>query len=160
MNTVAMIDRSVLRKFATGLRGPLILPDDAAYESARRVWYQPIDRHPAAIARCIDREDVVHAIDFARSSKLSIAVRSGGHSSFATCEGGLVIDLTMMKGVEVDSSNRLVRAEPGLTSGELDAATCQHGLATPLGECPTTGIGGLTLGGGYRLSARKLRTHL
>jgi FAD binding domain/Berberine and berberine like len=130
------------------LRGQLIHPSDTEYEAKRRVWVRAIDRRPLLIARCASAEDVVAAIKFAREHELPTAVRSGGHSSFGTCDRGLVIDLSLMKRIEIDLKNRLVRAESGLTSGELDAATFPHGVVAPVGECPTTGIGGVTLGGG------------
>jgi hypothetical protein len=130
------------------LRGKLIQPGDAEYESRRRVWVKAIDRRPFLIARCASAEDVVAAIKFAPEHDLPTSVRSGGHSSFGTCESGLVIDLSLMKRIEIDLKNRLVRAESGLTSGELDTATFPHGMVAPVGECPTTGIGGVTLGGG------------
>ena len=143
-----LLDDLVVNRLARGLHGRLIRPGDDDYERARQVWARMVDRRPALIARCADREDVTAAIKFARECDLRVAVRSGGHSSYGTCDGGLVIDLTMMKQVEVDSTNRLARADAGLTSGELDTATSLYGMAVPLGECPTTGIGGVTLGGG------------
>jgi FAD binding domain/Berberine and berberine like len=143
-----LLDDLVINRLARGLHGRLIRPGDDDYERARRVWARMVDRRPALIARCADREDVTAAIKFARECDLRVAVRSGGHSSYGTCDGGLVIDLTMMKQVEVDRTNRLARADAGLTTGELDAATSLYGMAVPLGECPTTGIGGVTLGGG------------
>ena len=146
--TINLLNSVVINRLARGLHGRLIRPGDDDYEGARRVWARMVDRRPALIARCADRDDVTAGIKFARECDLRVAVRNGGHSSYGTCDGGLVIDLTMMKKVEVDSTNRLVRADAGLTTGELDAATSRYEMAVPLGECPTTGIGGVTLGGG------------
>lgn len=109
-----------------------------------------IDRRPAAIARCASDDDVVAAVDHAREHGLALAVKGGGHSvaGTAVCEGGLMLDLSGMKGVRVDPERRIAVAQPGLTLGELDAATQVHGLATPTGVVSVTGIAGLTLGGG------------
>jgi FAD/FMN-containing dehydrogenase len=142
------LPESVVSSFGGCLRGQLIRPSDGDYETKRRVWVRAIDRRPALIARCASAEDVATAVKFAREHELFVAVRSGGHSSFGTCDGGLLIDLSMMKRVEIDLNKCVVRAEPGLSSGELDAATFPHGVIAPVGECPTTGIGGITLGGG------------
>jgi FAD/FMN-containing dehydrogenase len=143
-----MLDESALNALSRSFRGQLVHPTNVGYEAARRVWARTIDRRPALIARCHDADDVAMAVNFGRDRHLAVAIRSGGHSSFGTCDGGLIIDLSMMKGVQLDQQNRVVNVEAGLTSGELDAATLLYGLATPLGECPSTGIGGVTLGGG------------
>src|SRR3954451_12286999 len=113
------------------LRGELIRPGDDGYDAARAVWNGMIDRRPALIARCADAADVVEAVRFGRSEGLTVAVRGGGHhvAGNATCDDGLVIDLSAMKGVAVDTQQRTVRAQGGLTWGELDAATQAHGLA-------------------------------
>jgi FAD/FMN-containing dehydrogenase len=132
------------------LRGSLVLPEDVAYDDARAVWNAAIDRRPAAIARCADATDVIRALEVARESGLPIAVRGGGHS-FAgkgTCDGGIVLDCSPMKAVDVDAGRRVARAGGGCTLGDLDTATQAHGLATTLGTAPPTGIAGLTLGGG------------
>jgi len=132
------------------LRGTLVLPADAAYDEARAVWNAGIDRRPAAVARCADTTDVIRALEVARGRGLPIAVRGGGHS-FAgkgTCDGGIVIDCSPMKTVDVDVPRRVARAGGGCTLGDLDGATQAHGLATTLGTVPPTGIAGLTLGGG------------
>src|SRR5215510_8486058 len=107
------------------LHGELILPGDAAYETARRLWNGAIDRHPALIVRCRDVDDVQRAVEFGRQSHLDVAVRGGGHSfpGLSSCEGGLVIDLTPMKAVAVNAHDRSARAEPGVTLGELIQAT-------------------------------------
>jgi FAD/FMN-containing dehydrogenase len=139
------------------LRGELIQPGDAAYDEARSVWNGMIDRRPALIARCTGTSDVIAAIRFARSQGLTAAVRGGGHNvaGTATCDGGLVIDLSPMKGVRVDAEARTVHAQGGLTWGELDKETQAFGLATTGGLVTTTGIAGFTLGGGIGWMMRK-----
>jgi FAD/FMN-containing dehydrogenase len=139
------------------LRGELILPGDAAYDEARNVWNGMIDRRPALIARCAGTSDVIAAVRFARSEGLTVAVRGGGHNvaGNATCDGGLVIDLSPMKGAQVDPQARTVRAQGGLTWGELDRETQAHGLATTGGLVTSTGIAGFTLGGGIGWLMRK-----
>jgi FAD/FMN-containing dehydrogenase len=150
MSTNSAVSEETVRRFANGLRGRLILPADSEYETARRVANPAIDRRPAMIVRCAGREDVVRAIEFARTHDLVVAVRGGGHSfaGKSTCDGGMVIDLSTMKNVRVDPLRRTAIAGPGATLGDLDEATQQHGLVTPLGTVPQTGIAGLTLGGG------------
>ncbi len=132
-------------------QGELITPGDADYDTARRVWNADIDRYPAVVARCTRTSDVVAALRHAREHDLLVAVRGGGHSiaGLSTCDGGIVIDLSRMKKIEVDPVRRVAYAEPGLVWGEFDAATQAHGLATTGGEVSDTGIAGLTLGGGF-----------
>jgi FAD/FMN-containing dehydrogenase len=143
---------------ATG--GDLLLPDNSRYEEARRVWNGMIDRRPAAIARARTTEDVVAAVNFAREHGLEIAVRGGGHNAagLAVVDDGLVIDLSEMNQVQVDPERRIARAGGGTTLGVFDAATQAHGLATSGGVISTTGIAGLTLGGGlgYLMRSRGL----
>ncbi|MBK8050952.1 MAG: FAD-binding oxidoreductase [Anaerolineales bacterium] len=131
--------------------GALIGPDDPEYDAARAVWNGMIDKHPALIARCTCSADVAAAVNFARDNKLAVAVRGGGHNvaGNATCDRGIVIDLTPMKEIRVDDAARVAHAQAGCTWGELDAATQRYGLATPGGAVSDTGIAGLTLGGGY-----------
>lgn len=133
-----------------GFSGQLLRPGDDGYESARRVWNGAVDRRPAFIARCRTTSDVAVAVRFGTRHGLPIAVRGGGHSipGLSVCEGGLVIDLSPMKGITVDSGRRVARVEPGVLWRELDAATEAHGLAVPGGEVSDTGVAGLTLGGG------------
>lgn len=116
-----------------------------------------VDRHPLAIVRCADDDDVMKALTFARERNVPIAVRSGGHSiaGFGTCDGGIVIDLSKMKQISIDSESMTATAQPGLTWGEFDKATLEHGLATTGGECSQTGIGGVSLGGGIGWLARQ-----
>jgi FAD/FMN-containing dehydrogenase len=143
--------------FAGRLKGRLIRPEDPDYDAARRVYNGMIDRRPALIARCAAPEDVVAAVEFGRDNGLLVAVRGGGHNvaGNAVCDGGLVIDLSRMKAIRVDPVAKTARADPGLTWGELDRATQAHGLATTGGFISTTGIAGLTLGGGLGWLMRK-----
>lgn len=156
-NINVKIDKSALQAFAGKLQGQLILPDDREYEQARKVWNGMIDRHPAIIARCETVSDVVASVNFARNHDLLIAVRGGGHNvaGHATNDGGIVIDLSPMKAIEVDPEQRVVHAQPGVNWGALDRATQVYGLATPGGEVSVTGIAGLTLGGGMGYLRRK-----
>lgn len=142
-----------MARLRSGLYGELVLPGDPAYETARRVWNGAIDRRPAVIARCANVQDIQRAIEFARQNTLDISVRGGGHScpGFSTCEGGLVIDLSPMKRISVNAESQTARAEPGVTLGELIAATQMHGLVTNTGGASDTGIAGPTLGGGMGL---------
>jgi FAD/FMN-containing dehydrogenase len=145
---IEAVDTTALR---TSFRGALLHPGEEGYEEARRVWNGAIDRHPALIARCAGADDVVEAVRFARERELPVTVRGGGHAvaGHAVSDGGLMIDLSLMKAVEVDPEARTARAAGGLLWRELDAATQQHGLATTGGIISHTGIGGLTLGGGF-----------
>jgi FAD/FMN-containing dehydrogenase len=139
-----------VQKFQESLRGELIRPGDAAYDDVRKVYNAMIDRRPALIARCAGVADVITAVNFARENNLLVAVRGGGHNAagLGVCEGGLVIDLSRLKGVRVDPEARTVRVEGGCTWGDVDHATHAFGMATPSGIISTTGVGGLTLGGG------------
>jgi FAD/FMN-containing dehydrogenase len=146
-----------LAGLAKTLHGGLIGPDDPGYDDARKVWNGLIDKRPAALARCADEADVATAIAFARRHGLPLAVRGGGHNvaGFGTCDGGLVIDLSPMKGITVDVAARTARAQGGLTWAEFDKATQQYGLATTGGLVSTTGVAGFTLGGGIGWLMRK-----
>lgn len=141
----------------SGFQGEVILPGDGAYDSARTIWNAMIDRRPAVIARCATTADVVRGVNFARDNGLLLAVRGGGHNiaGNAMCDDGLVIDLSKMRAARVDPGGRRVSIEGGATLGDLDAATQAHGLATPVGINSTTGVGGLTLGGGFGWLSRK-----
>lgn len=139
------------------MRGQVILPDDQDYDEARRVWNGMIDKYPALIARCTGVADVIAAVKFAREHDLLVAVRGGGHNvaGHATCDGGLVIDLSPMKGIHVDPDKRIALVQGGVTWGELDRETQVFGLAAPGGVVSTTGVAGLTLGGGMGWLRRK-----
>ncbi len=141
----------------TGFEGALIRPGDANYDEARRVFNAMIDKRPALIARATGPQDVARSIRFARDRGLLVAVRGGGHNGagLGTCDGGVVIDLSALKQVEVDPESRTVRVGGGCLWGEVDAATGQYGLATPSGIISTTGVAGLTLGGGLGHLTRK-----
>jgi hypothetical protein len=139
-----------LRDFRTSLHGEVILPDDDGYDSARWVWNGMIDKHPALIIRCATRADVARAVEFARLQLLPVAVRGGGHSvsGQSVCNGGIVIDLSQMKGIRVDPLTCTARAEAGLTLGEFVRELQPFGLVTTTGTVAGTGLSGLTLGGG------------
>jgi FAD/FMN-containing dehydrogenase len=157
MATQGVLGAATLKEFEEGLGGELVRPTDSNYDEARAIWNGAHDARPAVIARCASAADVRHAIGFARSEGLELAVRGGGHSipGFSSCDGGLVIDLSPMKGIEVDPSGRTVVAEGGVLWNELDAATQEHGLAVTGGLVSTTGIAGFTLGGGIGWLMRK-----
>jgi FAD/FMN-containing dehydrogenase len=144
-------------ELAAMFRGELVLPADSGYDGARRIWNGAIDRRPACVARCTGVADVVAAVRFARERGLVVAVRSGGHGvgGHALCDGGLVIDLSPMRGIWVDPPARTARAEAGVLWGELDRETQLFGLATVGGIVTHTGIAGLTLGGGIGWLMRK-----
>jgi FAD/FMN-containing dehydrogenase len=152
-----MLGRSTVDQFAAALRGRLIQPDSPDYDAARSVYNGMIDRRPALIARCVDVADVIAAVNFAREHGLPLAVRGGGHSGpgLGVCDDGLVIDLSSMNGVRVDPARRTARVAGGCTWGDVDHATHPFGLATPSGFISTTGVGGLTLGGGIGYLSRR-----
>jgi FAD/FMN-containing dehydrogenase len=146
-----MIPASALQKFRQTLRGQSLCPGEPGYDTTRAIPNAMTDRRPAIIARCIGAADVIASVHFAREHDLIVSVRGGGHSvaGKSVCEGGLMIDLSAMKGIRVNPAQRTVRAEPGLTLGEFDRETQAFGLATTLGTVTKTGISGLTLGGGW-----------
>ena len=146
-----------VEELARSFGGALLQPGDEGFDEARLVWNGIHDRHPALIARCTTPDDVVAAVNFAREHELTVAVRGGGHSApgYATCDDGIVIDLSPMNKVEVDPDMKTARAEAGTTWGEFDAATQEHGLAVTGGRFSTTGIAGLTLGSGSGWLERK-----
>src|SRR6202045_30431 len=148
--TDAILEEATVQNFAGSLRGPLLRPGEAGYDEARKVWNGMIDRSPALIARCAGTADVMAAGRFAHTPGLLVSVRGGGHNitGNAVCEGGLMIDLSPMKSVRVDAAKRIARAEAGLTWGEYNRETQAFGLASTGGVVSTTGIAGLTLGGG------------
>jgi len=144
------IEATAVQNFADRLRGRLLRPGDGGYDEARKLWNGMIERHPALIARCAGAADVIAAVQFARDHRLLVSVKGGGHNitGNAVCEGGLTIDLSPMKGVRVDPVKRTARAEAGLNWGEYNRETQAFGLASTGGVVSTTGIAGLTLGGG------------
>jgi len=139
------------------LRGTVALPGEDGYDAARTIWNAMVDRRPALVARCLDAADVINAVKLARDEKLLVAVRSGGHNiaGNAVCDGGLLIDLSLMKSVRVDPASGTARVEPGATLADFDKEAQAFGLATPLGINSTTGVAGLTLGGGFGWTTRK-----
>lgn len=145
-----VIGEATLADLRASVRGDVITPHDVEYQVARRVWNGAIDRHPAVIARCTGTADVLSTLEFARSEGLPIAVRGGGHNvaGFGTCDNGLVLDLSPMKGIRVDAAAGTVRAQGGVLWGELDRETQAFGCATTGGLVSTTGVAGFTLGGG------------
>src|SRR6266446_5934535 len=146
-----------LEKLSPRLRGSVITPADSEYETARKVYNGMIDRHPEVIVRCANVADVRASVNFAREEALTVAVRGGGHNGagLGVCDHGLVIDLSSMKGVRVDPATNTVRAEAGCTQADLNHAAHSFGLAVPVGVISTTGIAGLTLGGGTGYLTRK-----
>jgi FAD/FMN-containing dehydrogenase len=158
MSTVSVVlSPEKVKEFRSQLRGGLLEPGEQGYEQARKVYNAMIDRHPAMIVRCVDAADVIYSVNFARENGITLAVRGGGHNGpgLGTCDDGLVIDLSEMKGVRVDPSNQTVRVEGGCVWGDVDHATHPFGLAVPTGFVSSTGVGGLTLGGGSGYLTRK-----
>ena len=152
-----VLEEAEVKEFQTRLRGKLLRPGDDGYDDARKVWNGMIDRRPALIARCTGAADVIAAVTFAREQGLLVSIRGGGHNvaGNAVCDGGLMIDLAPMKSIRVDPVARTARAEPGVLWGEFDRETHAFGLATTGGFISTTGIAGLTLGGGQGWLASK-----
>lgn len=144
-------------QFRQNLRGRLVTRSDSDYDEARSLYNAMIDKRPLLIAKCVDTADIIAAVNFGREHDLLIAIRGGGHNGpgLASCDDGLVIDLSMMKGVRVDPARAIVRVEPGCTSGDVDHATHVFGLAVPFGIVASTGVAGLTLGGGTGYLTRK-----
>ena len=151
------VDEATIQQLRASLRGTLLCPGDDGYDAARRVWNAMIDRKPALIVRCVGVADVISAVKFARTHQLLVSVRGGGHNvtGNAVCDGGIMIDLSPMKGIRVDPVQRTARAQAGLTWGEFDHETQAFGLAVTGGQVSTTGIAGLTLGGGIGWLMRK-----
>src|SRR6266704_2531574 len=152
-----VLEQSDIMALKASLRGKLLQPDDETYDAARTGYNAMVDKHPALIVLCAGVSDVINAVNFARRHNLLTTVRGGGHSvaGKSTCDDGLVIDLSSMKGIRVDPVSRTTRAEPGVTWNEFDRETQAFGLATTGGTISTTGIAGLTLGGGQGWLMRK-----
>ncbi|RZU35560.1 FAD-binding oxidoreductase [Edaphobacter modestus] len=148
---------SALQHFRTSLRSQLLLPGEPGYEDARKIHNAMIDRRPGAIVRCAGVADVIASIRFARDNEVTVSVRGTGHNvaGISLCDGGMVIDLSAMKGIHVDPAARAARAEPGVTWAELNYELQAFDLAATGGFVGTTGIGGLTLGGGLGGMVRK-----
>ena len=142
-----MLDATTIEEFKASLRGELIQPNDEGYDDARSLYNAMIDKRPRLITRCADVADVMTAVHFGRDNNLLFAIRGGGHNGpgLGSCDDGLVIDLSAMKGVRVDPENRTVRVGPGHTQGDMDHASHAFGLAVPAGIVSTTGIGGFTI---------------
>jgi FAD/FMN-containing dehydrogenase len=152
-----MANQASLEKYRTSFRGKLLHAGEPAYEDARKVYNGMIDRRPGLIARCADVADVVSSVRFAGETGMLTAVRGGGHNAggLGVCDDGIVIDLSALKGVRVDPREKTVRVEGGCTGADVDHATHAFGMATPTGTISTTGVGGLTLGGGIGHLTRK-----
>ena len=151
------VRNGVVEELERRVKGPVVLPGDPKYDEVRKIWNAMINRRPAVIVQCKGPDDVPHAIQYARQHGLEISVRGAGHNiaGNAVCEGGVMIDLSLMKSVRVDAAKRRAYVEPGATLADFDKAVQAHGLATPVGINSTTGIAGLTLGGGFGWLTRK-----
>src|SRR6202789_3236251 len=155
--TSADITTGALEQLAAGLRGELIVPGDPGYDAARAVYNGMIDKHPAAIARCRDVADVIGCVRFGRDHGIELAVRGGGHNAagLGVADDALVIDLSLLRSTTLNPVNRTVRADAGCTWGDVDHATGAFGMATPSGFLASTGVAGLTLGGGIGYLTRR-----
>jgi FAD/FMN-containing dehydrogenase len=152
-----MAEGDLARSFRAAFGGTVIAPQDEGYDAARAVWNGTVDARPQVIAQCHATKDIVAAVNLARAAGSSLSVRAGGHSvaGFSMCDGGVVIDLSLMRGVTVDAAAGTASVEPGATWADFDAATAAHGLASTGGLISTTGVAGLTLGGGIGWLQRK-----
>ena len=153
----ALVSEREISALRARLRGPLVQASESGYEEARALFNAMIDRRPALVARCHGAADVMAAVNFVRDHDVLVSVKGGGHgiAGKAVCDGGLLIDMSQMKGIRVDPAARTARVEPGVLGAELDRETQAFGLATPVGTVSTTGIAGLTLGGGQSWLASK-----
>ena len=151
------LDKAAIKELGESLSGPVMLSGHPQYDAARTIWNGMHDKRPALIARCLDSNDVSQAVSFARDKNLLVAVRGGGHSwpGKSVCDDGIVIDLSQMNTVTVDVDARRARADGGALLSGLDSATLEHGLVTTAGVVSHTGVGGLTLGGGFGRLNRK-----
>jgi FAD/FMN-containing dehydrogenase len=154
---MAQLLRETIDKLKSRVEGKVVLPGDANYNEVRKIWNAMIDRRPAVIVQCKGADDVPRALEWARQDRLELSIRGAGHNiaGHALCEGGLMIDFSAMRQVRVDPAKRRASVEPGATLADLDQATQAHGLATPVGINSTTGISGLTLGGGFGWLTRR-----
>src|SRR5438309_241052 len=151
------LDPKAVEDLRGRLRGLLLLPGEGGYDEARAIWNAMIDRRPALIARCLGVADVVACVNFAREHALPLSIKGGGHniSGLAVSDGGLMLDMSLMRGVWVDPDTRTARAQAGCLLGDVDRETQLHGLAAVLGFVSNTGIAGLTLGGGFGYLTRR-----
>jgi FAD/FMN-containing dehydrogenase len=151
------LDRAAVDALRPQLRGPALLPGEPAYDDARSVWNAMIDRRPALVVRCLGTADVLRGVAFAREQGLPLAVKGGGHNiaGLAVCDGGVVLDMALMRGVHVDSTARTAWVQAGCLLGDVDRETQLHGLAATLGFVSNTGVAGLTLGGGFGYLTRR-----
>jgi FAD/FMN-containing dehydrogenase len=161
MNTrtgaAGLIETASIDELRSRMRGPLLLPGDPGFDESRSLWNAMIDRRPALIARCIGVADVIHGVNFARERRLPLSIKGGGHNiaGLAVCDGGLMLDMSLMRGVWVDPTASRARAQAGCLLGDVDRETQVHGLAAVLGFVSNTGIAGLTLGGGFGYLTRR-----
>jgi FAD/FMN-containing dehydrogenase len=148
---IMAVAKQELDRFRASIKGSVVRPEDSNYDEVRKIWNAMIDRRPAAIVQCADSADVQRAISFAGENRLELTIRGAGHNiaGNAICENGMMIDLSTLRKVSVDANKRRALVDPGATLGDFDAAAQAHGLATPVGINSTTGIAGLTLGGGF-----------
>ena len=151
------VKQDALDGLKMGLRGPVITPGDAGYEDSRSVWNGMIDRKPAFVVRCIGVADVIQCVQFAREHGLLLCIKGGGHNiaGLATADGGMMLDMSLMRGVWVDTNAKIAHAQVGCLLGDVDRETQAHGLAAVLGFVSLTGIAGLTLGGGFGYLTRR-----
>ncbi|WP_166267587.1 FAD-binding oxidoreductase [Marinobacter caseinilyticus] len=151
------LNSETMEVFKAQVNCPVLQPDDAGYDEARQIWNAMIDRKPAFIAQCQSVDDVIAAVSFARKNHMLLSVKGGGHNiaGNAVCDDGLMIDLSQMKDIRIDTERKRAKVGPGCTLADFDAAAQEHGLATPLGINSTTGVAGLTLGGGFGWLSRK-----
>ena len=156
-NTTGRLNASDIEALAAGIRGEVLTPRDGAYDAARKIWNGMVDRCPAVIVRCSNAQDVRHAVSFARDRRMLVSVRGGGHhiAGNSVAEGGLVIDQSGQRTIRIDPERRTARVGPGALLGDFDREAQAFGLATPLGINSTTGVAGLTLGGGFGWLSRK-----
>jgi FAD/FMN-containing dehydrogenase len=154
---VKQLTKQAVEQLRGAIQGRLVLPGDADFDAVRRIWNATIDRRPAAILQCAGEDDIPRGIGFARDKEMELSVRGAGHNiaGNAVCEGGLMIDLSAMKAVRIDAGQRRAHVAPGATLADFDEAAQNHALATPVGVNSTTGIAGLTLGGGFGWLTRK-----
>ena len=156
---MATISTNAIAELRGEIQGQVVLPEDANYDEVRSIWNAMIDKRPAVVVQCAATDDVPAAIRFARQHGLELSIRGAGHNiaGNALCDGGLLVDHSNMKGVTVDTNTKRAYVGPGATLGDFDAAVQAHGLATPVGINSTTGIAGLTLGGGLRMADTQVR---